>query len=131
MTFLTIDEINSNFEHAPLGYENEFKLRIQYDINDIIINLDTTKTIKENNIPPHYFNSIILFLDPFIIHDTNNDLEEINLGYREGKGKLFCKWDEKPKGWRTKGKYYHRDLIKTINSEWFFEGFSEEILEIC
>ena len=113
MTYLTIDQLNSNTCYAPLGFEEEFETRIKNDIFTIIKNLNTTKSLKGNKINPVYFDIVEDLLDP--MHLESGTSGTWMPQYRAGTHlEFWASWDDYGVYWKANGKGYQRLDLKIM-----------------
>jgi len=68
MTYLTLNEINSNPIYAPIGYEDEFDERIKTEIISTIKKMKVNRTLTQIKNSPH-FKIIRDLLDPTFLQD--------------------------------------------------------------
>ena len=113
MTYLTIEEINTNPKYAPLGYKEQFNKRIKEELSEIVKNLDVKKTLTPKRIGI-YYNIIQTLLDPYNLEK----IPELYYGmYYEPDFmenlESFAHWNDYPINWETRDCYYHRINLKT------------------
>jgi hypothetical protein len=124
MTFLTIDEINSNPAHAPIDDETNFNNRIKADIIKTFLGLSIHRKINAKTVPNEFYRQVILRWTNIIIltddvtmaenyprYDTTFDEElgGVELGYG-------CDWNEKAlcKGTTKEVRTFFKELTEKI-----------------
>lgn len=118
MTFLTIDEINSNPKHAPIPNPIDaiyFKQRIKDEIIKTFYGLSIHRPINEKTIPNLYYRKVILKMTNQFTRSSDKDMEFPQKGSimptcdDEGQGER-ADWNEDLMG--GGGKKANREDIK-------------------
>tara|TARA_R110000796_G_scaffold23543_5_gene67348 strand:- start:2026 stop:2412 length:387 start_codon:yes stop_codon:yes gene_type:complete len=126
MSYLTIEEINSNPKYAPLDEEMWFFNRIQKEIHEIVKNLDITKKITRKTIGV-YYKSIESLLNPYFLENDGDDGQVyFEPNYRTGTNlEFFASWNQYPTNWKTRGCHYHRRNLKNALLNCFEEYYCD------
>ena len=74
MTFLTIEEINSNPKHAPIDDETNFINRIQTEIIKTFYELNINLPINKKTVPNLYYRKVILKMTDHYTYNSDYDM---------------------------------------------------------
>ena len=120
MTFLTIEEINSNPNHAPIDDETNFYNRIKAEIIKTFLGLSIHRKINEKTVPNEFYRKVILRWTANVIETDDVGMAEKYPRYdttynEEGGGVELgwgCDWNEKAalKGTTKQVRTYFKEL---------------------
>jgi hypothetical protein len=124
MTFLTIEQINSNPNHAPIDDEINFINRMKAEIIKTFLGLSIHRKINAKTVPNEYYRKVILRFTYLVIITDDvgmaEDFPRYDITYDEECGGVDqgwgCDWNEKAaaKGTTKEVRKYFKELAADI-----------------
>tara|TARA_R100000329_G_scaffold149866_1_gene141399 strand:- start:1111 stop:1509 length:399 start_codon:yes stop_codon:yes gene_type:complete len=128
MTYLTLNEINTNSVYAPIGYEEEFAERIKNEILSTIKKMKVNRTFTQIKNKEH-LNIIEDLLCPYFLQNYQPYIREADYSIRNYQPHYRANCSQEYLAtWNCRGEYggtFHRKDLKENLIE-YFDHYWEE-----